>query len=233
MMNANAITKTNKAANFWRKTKAVLAYIYQEYIKFPAYILIHPLKGFDAFKRDKKAKMSVALVFVALLIILQILEFQYTGFVVNQRDLNDLNSFREIAYVIVPILAVVVGNWSVTTLFDGKGKMKEIFMLVCYSLWPLIVTKIVGMIFSNIITTEEAGFYGLIIGLGTFGMGYMIFFGLISIHEYGLLKCILSIAGTAIAVMVLFFIVMLGFDLFQKIIGFLYTLYREISLRYL
>jgi len=33
--------------------------------------------------------------------------------------------------------------------------------------------------------------------------------------------------------MVLFFVVMLCFDLFQKMVGFIYTLYREIALRYL
>ena len=232
MMNNNETLKNRMKIN-WPKIKQFFAFVYEEFIRFPTYILIHPLKGFDAFKREKKAKMSVALIFVVLLIILQILEFQYTGFVVNQLELKDLNSFREIASVIVPIVAFVVGNWSITTLFDGKGKMKEIFMMICYSLFPLIVSKILGMIFSNMIVVEEAGFYHLIIGLGTFSMGYMIFFGLISIHEYGLFKCLLSILGTLIAVMVLFFVVMLCFDLFQKMVGFIYTLYREIALRYL
>lgn len=232
-MNENNVMKPRTAKFDWQKVKRFLKFVYEEFIRFPTYILVHPLKGFDAFKRDKKAKMSVSLIFVAMLIIMQILEFQYTGFVVNQLDLNDLNSFQEMASVIVPIIAVVVGNWSITTLFDGKGKMKEIFMMICYSLFPLIVSKIVGMLFSNIIVVEEAGFYGLIISLGSFLMGYMIFFGLISIHEYGLFKCVLSIIGTLLAVMVLFFIAMLGFDLFQKIIGFVYTLYREIALRYL
>ncbi len=227
-----AITK-QKSRFDWAKVKTWFSFVYKEFIQFPTYILVHPLKGFDQFKREKKARMSVSIIFIVLLIILQILEFQYTGFVVNQLDLNDLNSFQEMASVIVPIIAVVIGNWSVTTLFDGKGKMKEIFMMVCYSLFPLIVSKIVGMLFSNIISSEEAGFYGLILSLGSFLMGYMIFFGLISIHEYGLLKCILSIVGTAVAVLVLFFVAMLGFDLFQKIIGFVYTLYREIALRYL
>jgi hypothetical protein len=229
-MNENTITKRRID---WKQIKNFLKFVYEEFIKFPTYILIHPLKGFDAFKRDKRAKMSVALIFIFLLIVVQILEFQYTGFVVNQLDLNDLNSFREMASVIVPIVVLVVANWSVTTLFDGKGKMKEIFMMICYSLFPLIVSKIVGMFFSNIIALDEAGFYNLIISLGSFLMGYMIFFGIISIHEYGLFKCILSIVGTALAAMVIFFVAMLCFDLFQKIIGFIYTLYREIALRYL
>lgn len=223
----------NRSTTFQTKVKNIWKYIKEEYIKFPTYILAHPLKGFDIFKREKKAKMSVAITFVFILIILQILEFQYTGFVVSQQDVNDLNTIKEIGYVILPIVLVTIGNWSVTTLFDGKGKMGEIFMMICYSLYPLIWAKAVGLVFSNIITTAEVGFYGLIMGLGTFLLGYMIFFGLVSIHEYGVGKCIISIAFTGLAVMVLLFIILLGFDLFQKIYMFVYTIYREISLRYL
>lgn len=215
------------------KVKPFLGYVYREYIKFPAYILAHPIRGFDMFKRDKKGKLSVAIVFVILLIILSVLDFQYSGFVVNQRDPNDLNTLAEIAYIVVPLFLVTVGNWSVTTLLDGKGKMKEIFMMICYSFFPMIFSLIFGLFFSNMIVVEEAGFYQLIIGAGAFLTGYMIFFGLVSIHEFGVMKCVLSIFLTLLAVMVLLFIIMLGYDLIQKMIGFIYTVYREISLRYM
>lgn len=231
-MNENINSNSLNGVSFWDKIKTILKHIYEDYIKFPAFILAHPLKGFDYFKRENKARMSVAIVFVFLTIILRILEFQYSGFVVNQQDPNDLNTYREIGYIIFPILLFVVSNWSITTLFDGKGKMKEIFMMVCYSLFPVIFAQIFGLIFSNIIVVEEVGFYILIMGLGSFLMLYMIFFGLISIHEYGVLKCIGSLLGTALALMTLLFILLLGFDLFRQMYGFVYTIYREISLRY-
>src|SRR5690606_6694949 len=147
-------------------------------------------------------------------------------------DPNDLNTFKEIALVIFPIILFTVSNWSITTLFDGKGKMREIYMMVCYALFPMLWTETIGLIFSNYITADEVGFYYLIIGIGSFLTGYLIFFGLISIHEYGVLKCIGSIVGTAIAILVILFVMILAFDLFQQIYTFFYTIYREISLRY-
>jgi len=227
-LNKNSNNKMNM-----NNVKSFFAFVYEEYIKFPAYILVHPFKGFDTFKRDKKGKMSVSIVFVVVLILLQVLEFQFTGFVVNQRNVNDLNTIEEMSYVIVPIILIVISNWSVTTLLDGKGKMKEIFMMICYALYPLIWSKIFGLFFSNMIVEAEVGFYSLLMGLGVFLMVYMIFFGLISIHEYGVFKNILSLIGTFLAVMILLFILLLGYDLFQKIYGFIFTIYREISLRYL
>lgn len=217
--------------NFLAKIKKGWGVFVAEYIKFPTYILLHPLKGFEEFKRNKRASMKVSIVFIIVLVILNILSFQYSGFEVNDRDLRDLNSISEIIYIIAPIVLITLSNWAVTTLFDGKGKLKEIFMMISYSLFPLIWTTGLGLILSNFFTGDEIAFYNLILTLGTFLMGYMVFFGMISIHEYGLLRCIATILGTIIAAAIIIFVFLLGYDLFQRMYGFLYTLYREITLR--
>lgn|SRR5690554_5477296 len=230
----NETITINKQKNkFWQKTYNFFRFVYEEGIKFPAYILIHPLKGFDIFKREKKAKISVALAFMFILCIVQILEVQFSGFIVNQRDVNDLNTTLEISYIVVPILLFTVSNWSATSFLDGKGKMNEIFMMLCYSLYPLIFAKVFGIVFSNVIIQSEAGLYVLILGFGAFLTGYLIFFGLISIHEYGLLRCLGSIILTVLAILIVSFTAILAYDLFQKIYGFVYTIYREITIRYL
>ena len=89
--------------------------------------MFHPLKGFDYFKRENRARMDVAICFVVFLIFLRILEFQYSGFVINQVSVTELNSLSEITMVLAPIIVITVANWSITTLFDGKGKMKGKF----------------------------------------------------------------------------------------------------------
>lgn len=210
--------------NGWKK-------FVSEYIKFPAYIILHPLKGFDTFKRDKRARMSVSIVFIFVLVLLNILSFQYAGFEVNTHDIRDLNSVAEIIYIVGPVILVALSNWAVTTLADGKGKLKEIFMMISYSLYPLIWSTAIALILSNFLTGEDLTFYYIIKSIGTFLMGYMVFFGMISIHEYGLLRCILTILGTIVAAAIILFIILLGYDLFKRMYGFLYTIYREITLR--
>ena len=210
-----------------------LKYFWAETVKFPAYIITHPLKGFEEFKREKRGKIWVAIFFIALLIFLNIIQYRYTGYIIFQKDITALHTGREIILVLGVVVILVISNWSVTTLFDGKGKMIEIFMMLGYCLFPMIVSKIVGLIFSNFVTANEAAVYKLILGLGTFLTGYMGLFGLISIHEYGLVKCLLSILGTILAALVICFVGILVFDLFQKMTGFIYTIYQEISLRYL
>ena len=162
---------------------------------------------------------------------LNIMEYQYTGFIISQVDITKLNSFKEIALIFAIVLVITFANWSVTTLFDGKGNMKEIFMMICYCLYPLIWSTSIGIILSNILTEDEMAVYTLVNVLGVVLLAYMFFFGIISIHEYGLVQCLLTILFTVVAVLIVLFAFLLFFDLFQRMYGFVYTIYREISLR--
>jgi hypothetical protein len=169
--------------------------------------------------------------FVVLLILLNILWLQYAGFEVNDFEIKYLNSIAEITYIVGIVALLTVSNWSVTTLFDGKGKMKDIFLMICYSLYPMIWANIFGIVLSNILTGEEITIYYLIMSLGGLLTGYMVFMGLISIHEYGLGKCLVTILVTLLAASIIIFILLLSFNLFQTVYGFFYQIYQEITLR--
>ncbi len=201
------------------------------YLRFPLYLLSHPLKGFETFKREKRLKTSVAVVFIVVLVLLNILSFQFSGFEVNDNDIRDLNSIAEVTYIVGIVALLTVANWSVTTLFDGKGKMKDIFLMIGYSLFPLLWTTGAGIILSRVLTGDELGIYFVVTSLGLVLTGYMLFMGMIAIHEYGLGKCVLTILFTIVAAAIILFVLLLAFNLFQTIYGFLYTIYQEITLR--
>ncbi len=215
----------------WEKIVQALKFFKTEVLGFPLYIMLHPLKGFEEFKRYKRGKIGIGLAFVIVAVIINIMKFQYSGFIVNDISIRDLKSFAQIIYVVGAVIIVTVANWSITTLFDGKGNMKYIFMMVCYCLYPYIWGNLIGMILSNVLATDEKAIYTLIVSLGVFLMCYMLFFGIISIHEYGLGQCLLTILFTVVAVLIILFVGVLLFDLFQKIYGFFYQIYQEITLR--
>ena len=214
-----------------RKIGEFFSFIWTEMIKFPAYILVHPLKGFEEFKRYKRSRYSVAIAFMIITIILQILMFQVNGFLVNDTSIRDLKSFSQVIYWGGGVIILTAANWSITTLFDGKGKVGDIFKMICYCLYPVIWSRVVGMVLSNILTKEEMGIFTLVNGIGTFLACYLFFFGIISIHEYSLTQTLLTILFTIVAVLIILFVGILLFDLFQKVYGFFYQIYQEITLR--
>ncbi|VEU79775.1 YIP1 family protein [Haploplasma axanthum] len=204
---------------------------FNDIIIFPLYILTHPIKGFDELKTEKKGKMYVAVFYLIMMIMALTYSETSTGFLMNPLNKNEFNLGKTILLVVLPVLLAVVGNWSVTSLLDGKGKMTEIFMIICYGLIPYIWFSIPLTFFSKFITTEEIAFYNAFVGISVFLSGYMIFMGLLVIHEYGLAKTILTIIFTIVAIAIIVFIGILFLTLIQQVYGFLESVYREFILR--
>ncbi|MFU8785645.1 MAG: Yip1 family protein [Candidatus Izemoplasmataceae bacterium] len=201
-------------------------------LKHPFYILLHPIEGYSDMKREGKGKLYVASFFIAIMCIYSVVSFNALGVIVNSKNPSDFNSIKQILFVLVPIGLFTVGNWAVTTLFDGKGTLKNIYMMLGYALFPFILLSFPNMIFSNVITIEEAGFYYMIHYLAIFLSGYMLFFGMINIHEYSVKKTVITTLMTIVAIGIIIFLFLLFFTLIQQFAQFIYAIYRELALRY-
>ena len=198
---------------------------------FPFYILTHPIKGYEDFKLEKKGEMYVAIFYVFMMILSAVLTATARGFLVRDPWDETFNLGRTTLLVLAPIILFTIGNWSITTLFDGKGKIKEIFMVLMYGLIPYIWVSIPATLLSNFLVSDEVALYLSLFSVGTFLSAYMIFMGLLVTHEFGLLKTILTILATLIAVAVIIFIGVLILTIFQQLFVFLKALYEEITLR--
>lgn len=218
-----------------RKSRFVtgLKQFYQDAFVFPLYIMSHPIQGFNEFKTDKKGKMHVAIFIILMYVAMEILAYKYEGPVINNNNPQKFNSIRILAYGIGPTILLTVANWSVTTLMDGKGKMKEIFMMICYSYFPVVLFGFINVLLSNFIIKDEVQFLTVITIISWVLTGYMVFMGLIVIHEYGVFKTIGAILLTILAACVIMFVCLLLFDLIEQMYGFVYSLYDEIAARYL
>lgn len=206
--------------------------LYFNLIKFPSYIIFHPFDGYDELKRYKKGKPWVATLFIVLFAFFRIFVYVNESIIINNRNPHNLNTIQEIFTVLLLIFLFVVGNWSITTLMEGKGNMKEIFMVTGYSLFPVLIIGFPSVILSNYLTKEEMGIYTLLMGSGYALTGIMLFFGILNIHEYGLLKTILTFLFTVVAMLFMIFLGLLFFDLIQQFIAFIISIYDELRLRY-
>jgi hypothetical protein len=59
----------------------------------------------------------------------------------------------------------------------------------------------------------------------------MLFLGILNIHEYGLFKTIITFILTIVAMAFLAFLGLLFFDVIQKVIAFIASIYDELRLR--
>jgi hypothetical protein len=124
-----------------------------------------------------------------------------------------------------------VANWSLTTLMDGKGKMFEIYMGVCYSLAPYVIINALMIILSQFITFEEGAIYWVLAGFSALWTGLLILSAMMMIHDYSLVKTILSSLLTVVGMGVMVFIFVIFFSLVSDAIAYFISLYKEILFR--
>jgi hypothetical protein len=129
------------------------------------------------------------------------------------------------------LILFCVSNWSVTSLTDGEGRFKDIIMAVCYAMSPLVLTIVPATILSNFISADEAGFYFMILAIGMIYFVFLVFAGLVTVHNYTAGKALFTIFLTFVALLIIVFLITLLLTLWQQLWVFAYSIYTEMMFR--
>ncbi|MGG4143111.1 YIP1 family protein [Paenibacillus algorifonticola] len=204
-----------------------------ELYKYPFYLIMHPFNGYWELKYDRNQKVSIVISFVILflLAVTNIMQSQYSGFVVNLVNPNGMNSIMEILYVVVPVLFWCVANWSLTTLMDGEGKFVDIFTSTCFALIPLVIIQLPWILLSNFISLQETAFYHFSSSIAMIWCVFLLFVGNMTVHQYTPSKTIGTIILTIAAMGFMAFLSLLFFSLIQQMLAFISVIYQELVLR--
>ncbi|MBB6673567.1 YIP1 family protein [Cohnella nanjingensis] len=203
----------------------------QDFLKFPLHLIFHPFSGFWDMKFERKGKLAVSLTILALLVLTTILQKQFAGFLVNFVDPRMLNSLDDLQYTLLPFLLFCMANWSITTLMEGEGKFKEIVMTTGYALLPIVLINLPMTFISRFMTQEETAFYWLMNSAASIWFVFLLFVGIMTVHQYSPSKAFLTLFLTVIAMAFVVFIGTLAFSLGAQIYWFIYDVYREIIFR--
>jgi len=202
-----------------------------EHYKFPFHIMLHPFDGFWDLKYDDRGKVRVAAIIVALLVLSTVLQRQFAGFMVNYNDPRYLNSLDDLIYTVMPFLLFCIANWSITTLMEGEGKFREIILATAYALLPLVLINLPMTFLSRLMTMEESAFYYLATGIGVVWCGYLLFVGIMTVHQYTATKTVITLGMTVVAMGIVVFLGTLIFSMAGQILYFFYNIYRELVFR--
>jgi hypothetical protein len=124
-----------------------------------------------------------------------------------------------------------VSNWCLTTLFDGEGNFKDIFVSTSYALFPLVILLVPITLATNIATLDESSMISLVMSIGFIWLGMLVFFGMATTHGYSMGKNILITVATIIGMMFIMFIIMLFTNLIQQMTMFITDIVSEVSFR--
>lgn len=222
---AGSYIKKRKKCNSVVKSKIL------EDIKYPFYVIFHPFDGFWDLKYEKRGRIWVSTIMIVLTIIIMTVEQSLTGFAVTSTPNYVVDIIHQIEFILVPLVLFLVGNMSITTLMDGKGTFKQLYIASGYVLIPLVITKLPLILFSNLLTQSEGIYVMLINVIAIIWMVMLIFAALSCTHEYTAGKTVATLILTFIAMVIICFICVLFFSLFSELVGFIYSLFQEMQFR--
>lgn len=204
---------------------------YWNSLKFSLYCLTHPLDGFWDLTHEKRGSYAAANTILILTLLARVFRLRFTSFIFLNVYWEELNMLTYIGSVLFPLLLFVVGNWALTTLFDGKGRLGQVYIGTCYALLPYPLLQFPLMIFSNFVTVDEAEFYTMIGTISLLWCGMLIISAMGQIHEYSLGKNLLFTVATLFAMLVMIFILLLFFSMISQGVAYFISLGKEILFR--
>ena len=201
-------------------------------LKYSLYVCLHPFDGFWDLTNEKRGSIAAANIILAVAIIVEVLRLTLTSFMFVDVNMEYFNAVIVFMRILLPVFLWTVANWSLTTLMDGKGRMRYIYMTICYALVPSVLINAFMIILSQVITYDEGAFYYFLTGLSIAWTAMLIICGMMMIHDYSMGKTILSSLLTIVGMGVMVFIFVVFFSLISDTIAYFISVYRELLFRY-
>ena len=194
------------------------------------YVIFHPFDGFYDLKHEHRGSVRASIVFVGLTILSFFYQGQGQGYVMNPTGRTTTIMAQAIS-VLVPLFLFILANWCLTTLFEGEGSFKDIFIASSYSLVPLILLIAPSTVASNWVTNTEAGIITMISTIAFIWTFLLLYFGTMVTHDYSMFKNLITIVGTLVAMVCIIFIVLLFSMLLTKLVGLVSNIVTEVQYR--
>ena len=204
---------------------------YIESMKYAKHVLFHPFDGFWDLTHEKRGSFAAATTFLVLFLLTDIAQLLFTNFQFINAPLQYVNIFEQAASLLLPFLILCLANWSMTTLFDGKGRFIDIYIAMCYALVPYTLIQLPLVFVSNIIASDEAAFYTVLMSFSNAWCIFLIFVGLMQVHDYGPGKTLIFLVVTVVGALIIIFLLLVFFSLLGDAASYFISLYREIAFR--
>ncbi len=201
---------------------------YWEELIYSFHLIFHPFDGFWDLRHEKRGSVRAGTTILAITVAAFFYQAIGQGYIFNPR--GDYSTvILQVTAILVPVLLWCVGNWCLTTLFDGEGGFKDIYIASCYSLAPLPFFIVLSTVLTNIFS--DASIVNLLISLGYVWVALLLFFGMLVTHNYTLPKNILMILCTIVAMVVIMFVAILFSTLLIKVATFVIAIISEVGNR--
>lgn len=225
------IDRRSHVFDFARETKQKITQVKQvNQFLYMFYFLKNPADACYGVKRAKKTSTLSAVLILGLLFVLYILGLVYTGFIFNNTIIEETILVKEAFKIVIPILIFIISNYLISSLMEGEGTFKAVFINTIGALTPIIVIYPFVILLSNVITTNESFIYSF----GIFGMMLwsviLLYFNIKETHNYSISQTFVNLIISLIFMVVIIVILLIIYLMVAQISGFVIDIIKEVIL---
>lgn len=194
------------------------------------HLIFHPFDGYWDLKHEKRGSMRASFTFIGLTVLAFYYQSIGQGYYYNPQGQYG-TIFSQLLSVAIPFILFIVANWCFTTLFDGEGSLKDIFIATSYGLYPLPLFIVISTVLTNVLVGTEAQITSILVVIAVIWMVALIIIGMQVTHDYSMGKNIITIIATIVGMVFIMFIALLFTSLISKMTSFVSTIASELSYR--
>ncbi len=206
---------------------------HKSFILYPFKLFFHPIDTFNDLKYEGKSSLIIANVLATLFFVVKLLQQTTTSYLFMPSGGENVSIWTVLAISVGLIVVFTVCNWATSTLVDGEGSVRDIWVAVTYSLVPSIIFTALNIVLSYFFTETESTFYNFFSVFGTAWTILLIFLGLMVMHQYTVTKTVFSVFATVVIILCFVFLILLFMSIYQQIYSFVVNIVREIIIRQL
>lgn len=199
-------------------------------IKFAFYVCFHPFDGFYDLKYEKKGNLTTAVSILVLSVITTILENTSTSYIFNYNNPKYVNILFITLTKLLPLIMFAIANWCLTTLMDGKGRFKDIFIFTCYAQMPIIMINLPMIFVSHLLVAEEGSLYHTMFTISGIWSLALLAAGTMQTHDYTVKKTGITLALNTMGILVISFLCLFFVSIVEKMAQFVNVLLYELTL---
>ncbi|MCR5491253.1 MAG: hypothetical protein K6F32_03895 [Bacilli bacterium] len=164
-------------------------------------------------KYKGRASIYGAIFLYVLFAAIQILKVYLTGYLFN--DVGRSDGLRTILLSTIPLLFLVFCNYAVSSVRDGEGKLRDIFIGFIYALSPYLILALPMFLLSNVLTYNEAAIFHLVEWAVYIWCGVNLVLTVMELHDYSLGQALINILLTVVC-----FVLLIAFALILYALGY-------------
>lgn len=179
------------------------------------WVMTHPFQGFEALRYEDKGRWGKALALVLLYVAVSVLGILLVSFTYEDFPIQFVDWYDVVLYPILYWVLFSAVNYALTTITDGEGRWRDVFIATAYCFTPYIFFSLPITLLTHLMTLREAGFHSIFEQVLLVWVVFLLYVNVRETNSYDTGKAvgILALTGAGCVVLLGLYLVLYGLGL--------------------